>query len=51
MAATPNEHKWGDYYVGGRKQRPWSLELVHNVNQALPTFNELFDEVGGRRRR
>lgn len=39
------DHKWGDYYMGGRKKRPWSLELVHSVNQMLPSFNEVFDEV------
>jgi hypothetical protein len=40
-----SDHKWGDYYIG-HKKRTWSLELVHNINQMLPSFNELFDEVG-----
>lgn len=41
------KHHWGDYYLsGGRKgKKSWALELVHTVNQMVPTFNELFDEV------
>ncbi|CAD5217214.1 unnamed protein product [Bursaphelenchus xylophilus] len=35
---------WGDYYVGGRKKRPWLLESVHSINQMIPGFSEMFDE-------
>lgn len=40
-------HRWGDYYLsGGRKgTKSWTLEFVHTINQMVPTFEELFDEV------
>ncbi|VDN03168.1 unnamed protein product [Thelazia callipaeda] len=40
------DHRWGDYYLsGGRKgKKAWALELIHTINQMIPTFNELFDE-------
>ncbi|VDD94874.1 unnamed protein product [Enterobius vermicularis] len=38
-------HRWGDYYLsGGRKRKSWLLEMIHLINQSIPTFNELFDE-------
>lgn len=42
-----DHHRWGDYYLsGGRKgKKSWALEFVHTVNQMIPSFNELFDEV------
>lgn len=40
---------WGDYYVGGFKRRSWPLEVLHSLNQSIPTFSELFDEVSATR--
>lgn len=39
---------WGDYYYQSKRpvgKKAWILEAVHFINQSLPTFDELFDEV------
>ncbi|CAD5212960.1 unnamed protein product [Bursaphelenchus okinawaensis] len=41
---TAPPRNWGEYYVGGRKKRPWLLEMVHSINQMIPGFSEMFDE-------
>ena len=42
------DHHWGDYYMSGRRKgarKNWILETIFTVNQMIPTFNELFDQV------
>lgn len=42
------DRTWGDYYFQGRRRnatRSWVLEMIYLVNQNIPTFNELFDQV------
>lgn len=39
---------WGAYYYQGKRKNGKTrlmLDVVHQMNQAVPTFNELFDEV------
>ncbi|CAJ0598765.1 unnamed protein product [Cylicocyclus nassatus] len=41
------DHNWGDYYYQGKRpsgRKAWLLEVVHFINQSIPTFNEIFDE-------
>lgn len=40
---TKESHQWGDYYY--RNKKDWRLETLHSINQSIPSFNELFDEV------
>lgn len=43
-----HDHKWGDYYMAGpgkTAKKSWTLEVVYRVNQMIPSFNELFDQV------
>ncbi|PIC39141.1 hypothetical protein B9Z55_010924 [Caenorhabditis nigoni] len=38
---------WGAYYYQGKRKNGKTrlmLDVVHQMNQAVPTFNELFDE-------
>ncbi|CEF68558.1 Hypothetical protein SRAE_2000321400 [Strongyloides ratti] len=47
FGSKKGDHNWGDYYFGGRKsnaKRSWALEVLHSLNQMIPTFNELFDK-------
>uniref|UniRef100_A0AC35TIZ1 Uncharacterized protein n=1 Tax=Rhabditophanes sp. KR3021 TaxID=114890 RepID=A0AC35TIZ1_9BILA len=44
---TKEPGTWGDYYFGGKQstaRRSWTLEMIHQTNQLVPTFNELFDK-------
>jgi hypothetical protein len=42
-----SDHKWGDYYLSGqnRGKKSWVLEIIYSINQNIPSFNELFDQV------
>uniref|UniRef100_A0A0N5B9Y5 ATP-dependent RNA helicase n=1 Tax=Strongyloides papillosus TaxID=174720 RepID=A0A0N5B9Y5_STREA len=47
LGSKKDNRNWGDYYFGGRKgnaKRSWALEVLHSLNQMIPTFNELFDK-------
>ena len=47
MSAEKQNHRWGDYYLsGGRQRKSWLLETLFTWNQMIPTFSEIFDEVG-----
>ncbi|RCN34841.1 hypothetical protein ANCCAN_19304 [Ancylostoma caninum] len=40
-------YNWGDYYYQGKRpsgRKAWVLEVIHYINQSIPTFNEIFDE-------
>uniref|UniRef100_A0AC34QRC3 Uncharacterized protein n=1 Tax=Panagrolaimus sp. JU765 TaxID=591449 RepID=A0AC34QRC3_9BILA len=40
------DHEWGDYYISGLqkgKKKNWILETIYQINQLIPSFNEVFD--------
>ena len=43
------DHEWGDYYLSGKRKggkKNWLLEAVYQINQMIPSFSEIFDQVG-----
>lgn len=39
--------RWGEYYFADKRnpKKSWVLELIYTINQMIPSFNELFDQV------
>ncbi|VDL79743.1 unnamed protein product [Nippostrongylus brasiliensis] len=38
---------WGDHFYQSKRpngKKAWVLEAIHFINQAIPTFDEIFDE-------
>ncbi|KAK6742544.1 hypothetical protein RB195_010045 [Necator americanus] len=41
------KNNWGDYYYQRKRpsgKKAWLLEVIHYINQSIPTFSEIFDE-------